>query len=48
MQYKLKCPECGYSYTVELLERYEYESCPVCGHNGKFESFIDNHDSVTS
>jgi Zn finger protein HypA/HybF involved in hydrogenase expression len=26
-----KCPNCGYEYTIVLLEVYEIEKCPNCG-----------------
>lgn len=37
--YRMKCPKCGYTYTVES-EPYPVESCPLCGHKGPFDDFV--------
>jgi len=36
---KMKCPKCGYVYTVES-EPYEIEHCPICGHKAPFSEFV--------
>ncbi len=40
VQYKCRCPQCGYTYTIEVYELPEGEYCPVCGHWGDLHDFL--------
>ena len=33
---KMKCLDCNYEYSVNLLHEYEIEVCPVCGYTDDF------------
>ena len=39
IDYKCRCPGCGYTYTISTYELPRYERCPICGHNGDFKEF---------
>jgi predicted RNA-binding Zn-ribbon protein involved in translation (DUF1610 family) len=43
--YKMKCPQCGYTYKVETDKRYSMELCPNCGYSDKFNRFIQEESS---
>ena len=43
MKWSLKCPECGYTYGIEG-EKYEWETCPICGHGAPLIDFIVGED----
>jgi len=40
MEYKLKCPRCGYQYKVVTIEPAVWEICPICGLSKPIEEFI--------
>ncbi|MBU2685591.1 MAG: hypothetical protein KKF27_20310 [Gammaproteobacteria bacterium] len=40
-RYKIKCPNCGYQYTMLMLKPVESETCPICGRFGKIEEFLE-------
>jgi len=46
MEYKLKCPQCGYHYWIKTLEPKEYELCPICGCLRRIEDFIMEYKST--
>ena len=43
MLIKLKCPNCGYLYGIDvpiaLLDVWGWEHCPICGHSSPIEEF---------
>ena len=34
-----RCKQCSYTYTLELIEPYEREVCPVCGYKAELTEF---------
>ena len=38
--FSMKCKSCGHVYQYEG-EKYEVENCPLCGHQDKFNSFVE-------
>ncbi len=35
---RMVCPKCGYEYYY-LGDIHEFERCPICGYQAKFEEF---------
>lgn len=40
VDYKCRCPQCAYSYTISTYKLPQGEWCPICGHWGAFSEFL--------